>query len=106
MRLKSECGEKLSRIKETTSQEIALLQEELRQQQLIINDKYVYPHVCMCVLFVRRFRDLALRSLQEQERHLEQQLRENIHTLDKSQSQLVVCVGLCVCMCVTLCMCV
>ena len=45
MRLKSECGEKLSRIKETTSQEIALLQEELRQQQMIINDKSV---VCYC----------------------------------------------------------
>lgn len=43
MKLKSECGEKLSHIKETTSQEIALLQEELRQQQLIINDKSVFP---------------------------------------------------------------
>ena len=41
MKLKSECGEKLSHIKETTSQEIALLQEELRQQQLIINEKFV-----------------------------------------------------------------
>ena len=51
MRLKSECGEKLSRIKETTSQEIALLQEELRQQQLIINDKYAYPQ-CMYVCFI------------------------------------------------------
>ena len=58
-------------------------------------------NVCMCVLFVCRFRDLALRSLQEQERHLEQQLRENIHTLDKSQSQLSVCVCLCVTVCLS-----
>ena len=43
MKLKSECGEKLSHIKETTSHEIALLQEELRQQQLIINEKLVTP---------------------------------------------------------------
>ena len=49
MKLKSECGEKLSHIKETTSQEIALLQEELRQQQLIINEKSVFPQ-CICVV--------------------------------------------------------
>jgi len=43
---KTEYEEKLSQVKKSSSQEMALLQEELKQQQLIINEKLGRSYYC------------------------------------------------------------